>query len=71
MVLFKGEAQHYGQTVGWGQVQPLHRDTSVPLGAHQQMSQSQLLHAASAFVPTVDLKGQDLSLAAIILEHLN
>lgn len=41
------------------------------LGTHQQMPQSQLLCTASAFIPTADLKGQDLSLTAIILKHLN
>ena len=41
------------------------------LGTHQQMPQSQLLCTTSAFIPTVDLKGQDLSLTAIIFKHLN
>lgn len=41
------------------------------LGTHQQMSQSQLLCTTSTFIPTVDLKGQDLSLTAIIFKHLN
>lgn len=34
------------------------------------MPQSQLLCTTSAFIPTVDLKGQDLSLTAIIFKHL-
>lgn len=37
---------------------------------YQQMSQRQLLCTASAFIPTVYLKSQNLSLAAIILKHL-
>jgi hypothetical protein len=58
------------QLVRWGSG-PLNRDTLVLFGAYQQMSQSQLLRTTSAFIPTVDLKGQNLSLAAIILKHLN
>ena len=37
---------------------------------HQQVPQGQLLRAAPALVPTEDLKGQNLPLAAIILKHL-
>lgn len=50
---------------------PLRMEPLLPLGAYQQMPQRQLLCTASAFIPTVDLKGQNLSLAAIILKHLN
>lgn len=37
---------------------------------YQQVSQRQLLCAAFPFIPAVDLKSENLSLAAIILKHL-
>lgn len=37
---------------------------------YQQVSQRQLLCAAFTFIPAVDLKSENLSLAAIILKHL-
>lgn len=46
------------------------RNLPRPRETHQQVSQCQLLRAAPAFIPAMDLKGQNLSLAAIILKHL-
>lgn len=39
-------------------------------GTYQQLSQCQLFHTATGLVPAVDVKGQDLPPAAIVLEHL-
>lgn len=40
------------------------------LGTDQQLSQGELLGTAAAVVAAVDPEGQDLPLAAVVLEHL-